>query len=1112
MKKIVLVAVATTFAIVLGSMALHCGGDTAGEDEFCNTDSDCQSPLVCRNNTCVEKPSDECDPPCDPGVEVCYQGQCLAVGDPNDKDDDGYPTEVDCDDFNHEVHPEAQEYCDGFDNNCDGTTDEDCPPCVEGETQECGTELGQCIKGIQTCVDGNWDICSGTGPSPEDCDGKDNDCDGATDESCPCQDGDQYPCSVDEGICVEGTQLCEGGAWTGCRSGELPQAEICDGLDNDCDGMTDDGFMVGQYCDGFGECGEGEIECVTETTTLCSTEPDGSQDQSQPEICDGLDNDCDGLTDEDFEVGEPCAGTGVCGDGTWECSADNERVCSTYPGGSADQSQPQLCDGLDNDCDGETDEDFQVGSSCVGEGSCGEGQIECVTESTTQCSTDPGGSADQSQSELCDGQDNDCDGSTDEDFMIAGVLCGNCGECDPVAGGCVGNDAYCLGNCGYCRQLSDTEFNCDAQADSCGNCGACTGSGTQFNCAMDQAKCAGNCSHCDGSGTSFSCAADDSICTGNCDACNGSGTSFSCAADDSICTGNCDVCIGSGTSFSCAADDSICIGNCDVCNGSGTSFSCAADDSICTGNCDVCIGSGTSFSCAADDSICIGNCDACNGSGTSFSCVADDSICSGNCDVCNGSGTSFNCAADDSICSGNCDVCNGSGISFNCVADNNRCTGNCDYCTGSGTMFNCTADNSICIGNCDVCSGSGTTYNCQANASLCTGNCDVCSGSGTVFNCTADNNMCNGNCDICSGSGTIYNCQANASLCTGNCDVCSGSGTTYNCQANASLCTGNCDVCSGSGTVFNCTANNSMCIGNCDICSGSGTTYNCQANANLCTGNCDVCSGSGTVFSCTANNSMCIGNCDTCSGSGTTYNCQAIAGLCTGNCDVCSGSDTAFNCAGNNGLCAGNCDYCLMDSPMQYNCSADNNICTGNCSICAGSGISFNCSGTGACNICESCIGGGTNFACTNMTTTWGESLFGCVGTNNRCNNGSCITCDGYVYADGCGGCAGQGGMACWYYGPSSASCTTVCATHGGCVAAEWNDDANCNLLKHFTTCEECIDAGGDIYSPLHMYAEPPWSPNVHRCGYRTGGTQSCGATIATPPGIFFNRACVCSN
>ncbi len=873
MKKIALVAVATTFAIVLGVMALNCGDDKA-DDKSCNTNSDCEFGKVCRDNICVdysyengfcdtdsdcefgmvccpnyicEERCSECDPPCEPGVEVCYQGQCLPVGDPNDKDDDSYPVGEDCDDFNREVHPGAQEYCDGFDNNCDGTTDEGCPPCVDSETQECGTDVGQCIKGSQTCVDGNWDICSDTGPSPEICDGKDNDCDGATDEICPCLDGDQFPCSVDEGICVEGVQLCESGAWSGCRDGELPQTEICDGLDNDCDGMTDDGFMVGQYCDGYGECEEGEIECVAETTTRCSTEPDGSQDQSWPEICDGLDNDCDGFADEDFEVGEPCVGNGLCGVGTWECSAENERVCSTDPGCSADQSKPELCDGLDNDCDGETDEDFQVGLSCEGEGACGEGQIECVNESTTQCSTDPGGSADQSQNELCDGQDNDCDGSTDEDFMIGGVICGNCGECDPVTGGCAGNDAYCLGNCGYCRQLSDTEFNCDSQADSCGNCGTCTGAGTQFNCVADQGKCAGNCSHCGGSGTSFNCESDASQCNGNCDVCSGSGTTFSCEADNSLCIGNCDVCAGSGNSFYCMADDSQCTGNCDVCSGVGTMFNCEGSDNLCTGNCSVCSGSGTTYNCAADDSICTGNCDVCSGSGTTYNCTADDSKCTGNCDVCSGSGTTYNCAADNGKCTGNCDYCTGSGTAYNCAADNSRCTGNCDVCSGSGTAFNCAADNSRCTGNCDVCSGSGTAFNCAADDSICTGNCDVCNGSGTVYNCAANNSICAGNCDVCIGSGTVYNCAADNGRCTGNCDYCSGSGTSFNCAGNPSLCTGNCDYCTGSGTSFNCAGDVTLCPDYqpcagcpfCMSCSGSGNSFNCTDLCHVVSGTFD---------------------------------------------------------------------------------------------------------------------------------------------------------------------------------------------------------------------------------------------------------------------------------
>lgn len=96
----------------------------------------------------------------------------------NDCDNDGFNSSVDCNDFNEKINPDAEEICDNIDNNCNGEID-------EGLTRKCGTNLGICREGIEICKNGVWSNCIGAiMPQNEICDNKDNDCDGLIDEGC----------------------------------------------------------------------------------------------------------------------------------------------------------------------------------------------------------------------------------------------------------------------------------------------------------------------------------------------------------------------------------------------------------------------------------------------------------------------------------------------------------------------------------------------------------------------------------------------------------------------------------------------------------------------------------------------------------------------------------------------------------------------------------------------------------------------------------------------------------------------------------------------------------------------------------------------------------------
>jgi hypothetical protein len=524
-----------------------------GQDDNCNGAVDEGS--VC-SGTCLVAPSSEvcdgCDNDCD-GVTDNGTGSSIPCGQPA-----GPTTPSNCigtitckpgtsvpkgacasgGGFTTCSYLPQVETCNGLDDDCNGIADDNIssvacvpagtpPTLVYGGASSCRKGNTRCSNGVTTCV-------GFVGPSAEVCDGVDNDCNGVVDNAVP---GVGLACGKNQAPCTPGVTACVSGVIV-CSGGVLPKQEVCNGVDDDCNGKVDDGALgdapaagkagcwsmagsacqfpatgptvswtppPGATCDGLGAlttpCQAGLLTCVAGAWTCKGGVVPA------PETCNAIDDDCNGTIDDGAIPGvgvacgnpqPPCSeGVTVCGGGKIVCDSP------TTP-------SKEICDGIDNDCNGVPDDGIAAGAKCDmaydtavfpgarDKGPCKQGVLRCDGAGNMVCTGGIG-----PVPELCNGVDDDCNGVVDDVTTASEPQLSK--PCDVPSGGppckagalgCFGGVLVCLGAVGtFAEVCNGQDDDCNGTADDGAKCPAgydCTSGGCYATCDVEaSAPCPG---------------------------------------------------------------------------------------------------------------------------------------------------------------------------------------------------------------------------------------------------------------------------------------------------------------------------------------------------------------------------------------------------------------------------------------------------------------------------------------------------------------------------------------------------------------------------------------------------------------------------------------------
>ncbi|MCC6877717.1 MAG: putative metal-binding motif-containing protein [Sandaracinaceae bacterium] len=607
---------------------------------------------------------------------------------------------------------------------CDVTGTTPGMGCVAGAPFDCSDGLacttdicdepGTCRHGGSDAdMDGYTAVGCGTGNDCNDlsaairpgatelCDGVDNDCSGSADDGTgmECALG-SAPAACTTSCGTPGRRACN----SACRLGPcVAMAESCNDCDDDGDGLADNGLTCRRNT---------STSCVTSCGTsgsrTCASDCSGyGACAAAFETCNDCDDDGDGLVDD----GLPCR-RGTSASCTTTCGTTGARVCAVDCSGYGSCRATEVCNGCDDDNDGAPDNGF----------ACRQGQTQscttsCGTVGVRTCASDCSGFGACVATEVCNGCDDDADGTIDDGFTCTG-----------------GSTQSCTTSCGTTGTRA-----CNG---SCSGYGACTATEACNGCDDD------------GDGTSdedFACRQGATMgCNTSCGTagtrtCNSTCTAFGACAAAEVCNGCDDDGVGGADNgFTCVQGSSrSCTTGCGTtgtqsCNGSCTGYGTCSATEVCNG-CD-------------DDGV--------GGPDNGFACVRNATQgCTTGCgtagtQTCNGTCSAYGSCAGTEVCN-NCDD-DGNGVAdngFTCAQGTSRsCTTACG-----------TSGSQTCNG---TCSAYGT---CLAPAEICGNGCDDNGNGQTDEGCGPANDQCAGAITISgatgSHAGTLVGATAQVSDC-----------------------------------------------------------------------------------------------------------------------------------------------------------------------------------------------------------------------------------------------------------------------------------------------------------------------------------------------------------